>query len=151
MTNNQAGEAEQNLRDQLRAAEAGGGGGDRLSRSAARSGGRFALTVGILVALYFLVVVYVYPQRNAWLNVIATAAFVVSMVGTVRWHERRRRASSLGWSKRYSAAFASTVGLYGAGIALLATTDDRAWWLWLPYAVLTALPLATAGLLRGAK
>jgi hypothetical protein len=151
MTENQAGEAQQNLRDQLQAAESGGGGGARLSRSAALFGRRYALLMGTLVALYFLVVVYVYPQRNVWLNVIATAAFVASMVGTVRWHERRRRASSLGWSKRYSAAFACTVGLYGVGIALLATTDDRAWWLWLPYAVLTALPLATAGLRHGAR
>jgi hypothetical protein len=107
--------------------------------------------MGILVALYLLVVVYVYPQRDAWLNTVATVAFVACIVGTVRWHERQRRASSRGWSKRYSVAFALTLGLYGAGIALLGMTDIRGWWLWLPYAVLTALPLATAGLWRGAK
>jgi hypothetical protein len=107
--------------------------------------------VGTLVALYLLVVVYVYPQRNAWLNAVATAAFVAAMVGTVRWHERRRRASSPGWSRRYSVAFALSVGLFGAGIALLDMTDNRAWWLWVPYAVLTALPLATSRLWRGAR
>jgi phosphatidylglycerophosphate synthase len=151
MTNDHAGEVQQNLRDQLQAAESGGGGGERLSRSAALFGRRYALLMGTLVALYLLVVVYVYPQRNAWLNVVATVAFVACMVGTVRWHERRRRASSRGWTKRYSIAFALTLGLYGVGVALLGTTDNRAWWLWLPYAVLTALPLATAGLWRGAK
>jgi phosphatidylglycerophosphate synthase len=151
MTNDHAGEVRQNLRDQLQAAESGGGGGERLSRSAALFGRRYALLMGTLVALYLLVVVYVYPQRNAWLNVVATVAFVACMVGTVRWHERRRRASSRGWTKRYSIAFALTLGLYGVGVALLGTTDNRAWWLWLPYAVLTALPLATAGLWRGAK
>jgi hypothetical protein len=151
MIEDQASEAQRNFRDQLQAAEAGGGGGERLSRSAARFGGRHALIMGILVALYLLVVVYVYPQRDAWLNTVATVAFVASIVGTVRWHERQRRASSLGWSKRYSVAFALSLGLYGAGIALLGMTDIRDWWLWLPYAVLTALPLATAGLWRGAR
>jgi hypothetical protein len=149
MSNDHAAEAQQDLRDQLQAAEAGGGGGARLSRSAATFGGRHALIMGTLVALYLLVVVYVYPQRSTWLNAVAMVAFVACMVGTVRRYERRRRASSLGWSKRYSAAFAFSVGLFGAGIALLDTTDDRAWWLWVPYAVLTALPLATAGLWRG--
>jgi hypothetical protein len=151
MTSEHAGEAQQNLRDQLQAAEAGGGGGARLSRSAALFGGRYALMVGTLLALYLIVVVYVYPQRNAWLTAVATAAFVGCMVGTVRWHERRRRASSLGWSKRYSVAFALSAGLFGAGITLLDMTDNRAWWLWVPYSVLTALPLATSGLWRGAR
>jgi phosphatidylglycerophosphate synthase len=151
MTDNQAGEARQNFREQLQAAEAGGHGGARLSRSAARFGGRYALMVGALVALYLLVVVYVYPQRNTWWDVVTTVSFVACMVGTVRWHERRRQASSRGWSKRYAVTFALTLGLYGAGVALLGMTDNRAWWLWLPYAVVTALPLATAGLWRGAR
>ena len=149
MTEDQARQEKQDLRDQLQAAESGGGGGARLSRSAALFGGRYALTVGTLVALYLLVVVYVYPQRNVWLNAVVTVAFVACMVGTVRWHEWRRQASSRGWSKRYSVAFALTLGLYGAGVALLGMTDNRAWWLWLPYAILTALPLATAVLWRG--
>lgn len=151
MNNEPASEAHQNFREQLQAAEAGGGGGARISREAASSAGRFALMVGTLMGLYLLVVVYIYPQHIGWLNAAATAAFVVAMVGTVRWHEARRRASSPGWAKRYSVAFAITAGLFGAGIALLDMTDNRAWWLWLPYAVVTALPLAASGLWRGTR
>ena len=46
MTGDQASEAQQNIRDQLQAAEAGEGGGARLSRSAARFARRYALTMG---------------------------------------------------------------------------------------------------------
>ncbi|MDR7081926.1 hypothetical protein J2X01_001211 [Arthrobacter ginsengisoli] len=144
-------EAHPNLHEQLEAAEAGGGGGARISRSADLFGGRFALMIGTLMALYLLVVVYIYPQRSVWLSAVATAAFVAGMVATVRWHAVRRRASSIGWSNRYSLAFAVTAGLFGAGIALLEMTDNRAWWLWIPYAALTALPLATSRLWRGTK
>jgi hypothetical protein len=151
MANEHVNETHQSLRAQLQAAEAGGGSGAGMSREAAQAGGRFALLVGLLVALYLLTVVYIYPQENPWLTTATTVAFIAGMVGTVRWHESRRRASSLGWSKRYSVAFAISAGLFGAGIALLDMTDLRAWWLWVPYAVLTALPLAAIRFRPGAK
>jgi phosphatidylglycerophosphate synthase len=151
MANDHANETHQGLREQLQAAEAGGGSGAGMSRQATAFGGRLALLVGILVALYMLTVVYIYPQHNPWLTTASTLAFVVGIVGTVRWHEARRRASSPGWSKRYSLAFAISAGLFGLGVALLDMTDIRAWWLWVPYALLTALPLATIRIWPGAK
>jgi hypothetical protein len=107
--------------------------------------------MAFLVAAYLLVVVYVYPRQIAWLDITVTAAFVVGMVGATVWHERRRRASSRGWARRYQVAFALSAGLFGVGLALADMTDTRSLWLWLPYCVLTALPLIAGGLLRGRK
>ena len=139
---------EPDLGAQLRAAEAGGSGGARISRSADLAGGRHAVVVAILLALYLLVVVYVYPREILWLDVAATTAFVAAIVGANRWHERRRRASSRGWARRYSAGFAVSALLFGLGVALLDMTDSRAAWLWVPYAAVTALPLVAVGAIR---
>lgn len=151
MTNHHADEVPSSLHEQLQAAEAGGGAGAGIARQAGLFGGRFALFMGGFIALYLLVVVYIYPQRIGWLTALATVAFVAGIVGTARWHAARRRASSIGWSQRYSLAFAVAAGLFGAGIALLDMTDNREWWLWVPYAALTALPLATFRLWPGTK
>ena len=139
------------LREQVGAAERGRDGGARISRSADRFGVRFANVMAVLLAAYLLVVVYVYPRNIAWLDAAVTAAFVVAVVSACLWHGRQRRASSRGWARRYSIGFALSAGLFGLGIALVDITDSSALWLWLPYAVLTALPLVVAGLLRGAR
>ena len=104
-----------------------------------------------LIAGYLLVIVYVYPLNIVWLDVLVTAAFVVSIVAASLSYGRRRSASSRGWAKRYSLGFALSVGLFGLGIGLADVTDSRALWLWLPYALVTALPLLAVGLLRGAR
>jgi hypothetical protein len=151
MTNNHADEVPSNLHEQARAAEAGGGAGAGIASQAGLFGGRFALLMGGLIALYLLVVVYIYPRHIAWLTAVATVALIAGIFATARWHAAHRRASSLGWSKRYSLAFAISAGLFGAGIALLDMTDNREWWLWVPYAALTAVPLATFRLWPGAR
>lgn len=151
MTSDPSYESRRSLDEQLRAAEAGGSGGARISRSADLAGARYALAMAALMALYLGVVVYVYPQDILWLDIAATAVFGAGMVGTCVRYGRRRRASGLGWAKRYSAGFALSAGLFGPGMVLLELTDSRAAWLWIPYAALTGLPLLVAGLMRSAR
>lgn len=148
---NESHEYRDTLQAQLSAAERGAGGGARVSRSADRFGGRYAAIMAFLIAAYLLVVVYVYPRNILWLDITLTAVYVVSTVGACVWHERRRRASSRGWAKRYKVAFTFSAGLFGLGLVLADVTDTRALWLWLPYSLLTALPLIAAGLLRGTR
>jgi hypothetical protein len=74
-----------------------------------------------LVALYLLVVVYVYLRDILWLN-IAAAVFVAGMVGTCVTYGRRS-ASRLGWSRRYSVGFSFSALIFGLGMALLDLTD----------------------------
>ena len=148
---NESHESYDKLHEQLSAAKQGGSGGARISRSADRFGGRYAAIVALLLASYLLVVVYIYPRHIAWLDITVTAAFVASMVAANLWHGRRRRASSRGWARRYQVAFVVSAGLFGLGLALAGMTDARSLWLWLPYSLLTALPLVSVGLLRGTR
>jgi hypothetical protein len=104
-----------------------------------------------LVALHLLMVVYVYPRDILWLNITAATVFVAGMVCTCVTYGRRRSASGLGWSRRYSAGFAVSVLIFGLGMALLDLTDSRAAWLWIPYAAVTGLPLLAAGLMRSTR
>jgi peptidoglycan/LPS O-acetylase OafA/YrhL len=129
------------LDEQLRAAETGGIGGARLARSADLAEARYAATMATLVALYLLVVVYIYPQEILWLDLATTAAFTAGLVGTCRSYGRRRRASGLGWSRRYSAGFVLSSLLFGLGLVLLGLTESRDAWLWFPYAAATGVPL----------
>jgi peptidoglycan/LPS O-acetylase OafA/YrhL len=144
MNNDRVTSVNDTLREQLLAAETGDGGGLRISRAADALGARYAILMAAQIAAYLLVVVYLYPQQNTWLSISATAAFVVGLVATCRWYARSRQASSPGWPRRYSIAFAVTAGLFGAGIALLDVTGNRDWWLWVPFAALTAVPLLVA-------
>lgn len=134
-------ESRADLDEQLRAARTGGIGGARLARSADLAGGRYAAAMATFVALYLLVVAYIYPQDILWLDLAATAVFAAGMVGTCVTYGRRRRASGLGWSRRYSVGFALSALLFGLGLVLLDLTDTRDAWLWIPYALATGLPL----------
>jgi hypothetical protein len=144
MTTEPSHDSRPSLDEQLRAAESGETGGARLARSADRAGARYAAVMATLVALYLLVVVYVYPRDILWLDLLATAVFVAGLVGTCIGYGRRRQASGLGWSKRYSYGFALSTLLFGLGLVLMDLTDSRAAWLWVPYAAVTALPLLAA-------
>jgi hypothetical protein len=151
MTGIPSDETRHSLHEQLQAAESGGNGGARISRFADLAGGRYACAMAALISLYLLVVAYVYPQEILWLDLTTTAAFVAGIVGTCIGYGRRRRASSLGWSKRYSAGFAFSIGLFAVGVALLDSADARPAWLWIPYAAMTGLPLLAAGLIRNSR
>ena len=151
MTNAPSPESHPSLDEQLRAAEAGDSGGARIARSAGLAGARYAAIMATLVALYLLIVVYVYPRDILWLSITATAVFVAGMVGTCVTYGRRRSASGLGWSRRYSVGFAFSALIFGLGMALLDLTDSRAAGLWIPYAAVTGLPLLAAGLMRSTR
>ena len=151
MTNASSHESHPSLDEQLRAAEAGGSGGARIAHSARLAGARYAAMMATLVALYLLMVVYVYPRDILWMSIAATAVFVAGMVGTCVTYGRRRSASGLGWSRRYSVGFAFSALIFGLGMALLDLTDSRAAGVWIPYAAVTGLPLLAAGLMRSTR
>lgn len=151
MTGIPSDETRHSLHEQLAAAESGGSGGERISRFADLAGGRYACAMAALISLYLLVVVYIYPQEILWLDITTTVVFVAGIVGTCMGYGRRRRASSLGWSKRYSAGFALSVGFFAVGVALLDSAEARPAWFWIPYAALTGLPLLATALTRNSR
>ena len=152
MTNDTNNEPSGNsVHDQLRAAELGGGGGAGISRSADRIGGVYGIAIGLLVAAFLLVVIYVYPARILWLSVSVTIAFSAGIIIAIILYQRLRRASSRGWTRRYSTGVALTMMFYAVGNALAGSIDPREFWFWLPYAVLTALPVVIGSWPRRAR
>ena len=138
-------------RDQLRAAAVGGSAGTVIAQTADRTARVFASVIGILLAGYLLVVVYVYPTRITWLIAITTAVYVAGIIAIILWFQRRRQASAHGWNMRYLVGFAFSISLYCAGTILFGVIDIHALWFWLPYAGATALPLIVAGAWRATR
>jgi hypothetical protein len=131
--------------DQLNAAAAGGGSGSGVSRKAHRLGSFYAGAVGLLIAAFLLVVVYLYPTHILWLEIPVTVAISAALIASCLWYRNERRASSPGWAKTYARSFTLSMTLYVVGVALSASLSQDAFWFWLPYAVLTALPLLLQG------
>lgn len=139
----------QDFQDQLQAAAFGGGRGSDISRSARRLSGFFTAILGASVALFLLAVVYVYPSHVLWLIITVTALYAAGIGSACIWFQRARRASSRGWTRRYTVGIALTMSLYAIGVALTVGTDWRTAWFWVPYALLTAAPVVVAGMVRG--
>lgn len=138
-------------REQLRAAAFGGSAGAVISQTAGQTARAFTSAIGILIAAFLLVVVYVYPTRNPWLIVITTAAYGIGTAAAIFWFQRRRQASTHGWNIRYLVGLALSMTFYCAGVIVSGRVDLHTPWFWLPYAVVTALPLVVAGFKQGAR
>lgn len=133
----------------MTAAERGSGFGQRIARDAAVSDGAFAITLAVLIASFLLAVEFVFPSGNLLLMYGSVALYGVGVVAVVLWNQRRRRASSPGWSRRYAAGFAITMALYAVGVALSVAAEPSSIAFWIPYALLTGVPLVIAALWRG--
>jgi hypothetical protein len=150
MTNeNAAHDRAQDIHDQLRAAELGGGRGSDISRSARRQSGFYTAMLGASVALFLLAVVYVYPTHVPWLVVTVTMLYAAGIGSACIWFARAKRASNRGWTKRYTQGLALTMSMYALGVALTVSTDLRTAWFWVPFALLTAAPVIVAGVVPG--
>lgn len=132
----------------LLAAETGSGKGGELASAAEAGGGAFSLALGIMIAALLLAIEYVFPAQVLWQLVTVMAVYSVAVVTLVAWYARRRRASSLAWGRRYSAAFGVSIAFYAAGLAIGATPGLTSPWFWLPYAALTAAPLLLVGIAK---
>ena len=135
----------------LSAAERGSGAGTGIARETAVSDGAFAISLAVLIASFLLAVEYVFPSGNLLLMFGSVAVYGVGVVAVVLWNQRRRRASRQGWAKRYATGFAITMAFYAIGVALSVAPEPSSIAFWLPYALLTAAPLAIAALWRTRK
>lgn len=134
----------------MTAADRGSGVGQRIARDAAVNDGAFAIMLALLIASFLLAVEYVFPSGNLVLMYGTAALYGIGVVAVVLWHQRRRRASRPGWSKRYGAGLAITMAFYAIGVALSVSTGPSSLAFWLPYALVTAAPLIIAALFTAA-
>ena len=125
--------------------------GDTIARAAAVSEVAFAVTLGVLIGTFLLATKYVFPLGELGLDFAVIGAYGIGVVVLVLLAQRRRRASRVGWSRRYGVGFAITMTFYAIGVALGQPADPDSLTFWIPYAVLTAAPLIVAALVSGRK
>ena len=135
----------------LSAAEHGSGAGEGIARGTATSDAAFAIALGVLVASFLLAVEFVFPTHNLALTVVSVLVYGAGVVGLVLWNQRRRTANRRGWARRYLAGFTMTMIFYAVGVALSVADEPSSLAFWIPYAVVTALPLAIAAVVSGRK
>lgn len=133
----------------ITAADRGSGAGDAIARRTSAGDATFAITLGVLVASFLLAAEFVFPSGNLALILACVAGYSVGVVALVLVNLRRRRATRRGWNRRYGAGFALTMTFYAVGVALSIADQPSGLSFWLPYAVVTALPLAIAALVGG--
>ena len=137
--------------EQLRAVDAGSTAGNQIGRAGRTHDALYGTAVGVLIAAMLAVVVFIYPTKSPWLIGPSTVLYGVGIgvVGAV--YRMRRNGTSRITAKRYRAGFFTTISLYAIGVVLSVLGFGLPLWFWVPYIVVTALPMVIASNLRPAR
>ncbi|MCA0215795.1 MAG: hypothetical protein LCH43_00400 [Actinobacteria bacterium] len=130
----------------LAAAAEGAEAGTAIAHRARVASGAFAITVGVLIALFLLGTIYVYPLGQITASVAITVAYGVLLVAAALLYRWGRPGATPGWRQQYAKGFVITIVLYAVGISVSTSTQSTTPALWVPWAVATALPLVIVGL-----
>jgi peptidoglycan/LPS O-acetylase OafA/YrhL len=137
--------------EQLRAVDAGSTAGNEIGRAGKTHDALYGTTIGVLIAAMLAVVVFVYPTHALWLVGPSTVLYGVGVGVLGAVYRMRRKGTSRITAQRYRVGFFSTMALYVIGVALSVVLDARSAalppWFWLPYVVVTALPMVIASTL----
>lgn len=143
--------SDSNARDLLATAERAGGDGARLAHVASRATSLYSVAVGVLVATFLLISVYVFPLGVLGLTLGLTAGYLTALTGAVILYTRLRIGSPAGWGKRYYIGFSITIALYLAGIFIATGAGWTSPLFWAAYAILVALPVSVAGVMKSSR
>ena len=137
--------SDSSARDLLAAAERADSEGARLDRAATRASSLYSIAVGVLVAAFLLISVYVFPLEVLALTIGLTVGYLIALVVAVVLYSRLRVGAPAGWGKRYYIGFSITIALYVAGIFIATSAGWTSPLFWVAYAILVALPVSIAG------
>lgn len=140
-----------NARDLLAAAERADGDGARLARAASRVTSFYSVAVGVLVATFLLVSVFVFPLEVLGLTIGLTAGYLIALTAAVILYARLRVGAPAGWGKRYYIGFSITIALYLAGIFIATGAGWTFPLFWAAYAILVALPVSVGGSMKSSR
>ncbi len=128
------------LAAQLAAADAARGAGSGLADADRRRTRVLGATIGLATAGLLLLTVYVPVDVSlvGWMS--GMLAYGAVLVAVILWYTRTRRAVARGFSLRYALGLGGTMLLYVIGIIAAVAVEARDWWIWVPAAVLVALP-----------
>jgi peptidoglycan/LPS O-acetylase OafA/YrhL len=127
--------------EQLRAVNDGSAAGNEIGRAGRTHDALFGSAVGVLIAAMLAVVVFVYPTKQLWLIGPSTVLYGVGIgvVGAI--YRMRRNGTSRITARRYKIGFFTTISLYAIGVVLSVLGLALPLWVWIPYIVVTALPM----------
>jgi hypothetical protein len=130
--------------DLLGAADAATERGDAVGRRA-RLGTALSVAIGCLVGAFLLAGVYVLPNTT-WQGAAAVSgAYLVGIVASTTLYTVFRRVTPTGWLRRFHRGLTVTVGVFLVALALSFLVPERSLLLWIPLAVLAALPVTILG------
>ena len=135
-----------NPRELLDAATAADSSGAAIARRGSRAIATMSTAIAVLVALFLLAVVYIFPTDNLPLIVASVVAYGIGILASVMIYNRLRVSSGPGATHRYMVGLALTMGLFFVGVALTFLIDLTTPLLWVPFAVVVAVPLIVTGL-----
>lgn len=130
------------LAAQLAAADAAQDAGGGLAAADRRRTRVLGATIGLATAALLLLTVYVPVDVSLLGWAAGMLGYGVVLAAVITWYTRRRRAVARGFSLRYALGLGGTMLLYVAGIIASVAIEARDWWIWVPAAVLVALPSA---------
>ncbi len=130
------------LAAQLAAADAAQGAGGGLAAADRRRTRVLGATIGLATAGLLLLTVYVPVDVNLVGWTAGMLGYGIVLAAVITWYTRTRRAVARGFSLRYAIGLGGTMLLYVLGIIAAVAVEARDWWIWLPAAVLVALPSA---------
>jgi peptidoglycan/LPS O-acetylase OafA/YrhL len=130
--------------EQLRAVDAGSSAGIDIGRAGRVHDALYGTAVGVLIAGMLAVVVFVYPTHAPWLIGPSTVLYGVGIGVAAAIYRLRRRGTSRITAQRYRIGFLVTISLYAVGVILSVLELTLPIWFWVPYVVVTALPMVIA-------
>ncbi|GMA26902.1 hypothetical protein [Arenivirga flava] len=130
----------EDLAAQLAAADAAQGAGGGLAAADRRRTRVLGATIGLSTAALLLLTVYVPVDVSLVGWVAGMVGYGIVLAVVITWYTRTRRAVARGFSLQYGLGLGGTMLLYMLGIVSSTAVEARDWWIWVPAAVLVALP-----------
>ena len=135
-----------NARELLDAANAADSSGARLARRGSAAIATMSISIAVLVALFLLSVVYIFPTGNIPLITASVSLYAIGIFASVTVYNRLRVSTGPGATHRYIVGLAWTMSLFFVGVALTFLIDLTTPLLWIPFAIVVAVPLSVTGL-----
>ncbi|MGD8193425.1 hypothetical protein ACEXQB_002890 [Herbiconiux sp. P18] len=127
--------------------------GDRGDALAGRAWLAPAMSVflGALMAAFLLAAIYLFPTATGLQAAAISGGYAVGILIVVTAYNLGRKVVTRGWLARYRRGVAYSSGVFFVALALSFLVEERSLLLWLPLAVITALPVAVLGTRRDAR
>jgi len=140
-----------NARELLEAATAASDSADDVSRKGSRSIAAVEISIGVLVALFLLAAVYIFPSDNIVAIILSIVGYTVGIVVTVFAYNRFRVAAGYGATRRYMIGLSLSMGLFALGVASTFLVTITTPLVWAPFAIIVAAPLVVTGILEARR